>query len=76
MKNKINHRNEPFEAGVINDFFPKPEQLVLNEKKQRVTLTLTKKSLDFFKNVAKKHNASYQPMIRRLIDYYVVNQAV
>lgn len=76
MKNKIHYSDEPIEAKVINDFLPKPENLILNEKKRRVTLTLTAKSLDFFKNAAKKHKASYQAMIRRLIDYYVANQKV
>lgn len=75
MKNKMKYKNEPIEARVINDFLPSPENLVLREKKTRVTLTLTDKSLDFFKSAAKKHRASYQRMIRRLIDYYVANQA-
>ncbi len=74
MKNKINYNNEPIEARVISDFLPRPEDLVLNEKKTRVTITLTQNSLDFFKSAAKKHKASYQGMIRRLIDYYVANQ--
>ena len=63
------------EMMAIKDFLPKPEDLVLNEKKTRVTLTLSQRSLDFFKSKAKKHNASYQAMIRRLIDYYVANQS-
>ena len=74
MKNKIKYSNEPIEARVISDFLPSPEALSLNEKKTKVTLTLTEKSLDFFKSASKKHNASYQGMIKRLIDYYVVNQ--
>lgn len=74
MKNTIQYNNEPIEARVISDFLPSPGTLSLNEKKTKVTLTLTQKSLDFFKSAAKKHNASYQAMIRRLIDYYVVNQ--
>ena len=74
MKNKINYKNEPIEARIISDFLPSPENLLLNEKKQRVTLTLTQKSLDFFKSAAKKHKASYQAMIRRLLDFYVANQ--
>ena len=76
MKNKIKYRNEPIEASLISDFLPRPEDLILNEKKKRVTLTLTQKSLDFFKDSARKHKASYQAMIRRLLDYYVVNQRV
>lgn len=74
MKNKIQYKNEPIETRVISDFLPRPEDLILNEKKRRVTLTLTENSLDFFKNAAKKHKASYQGMIRRLVDYYVANQ--
>lgn len=74
MKKRIEYTNEPIEAMVVSDFLPRPENLVLNEKKMRVTLTLSKKSLDFFKSEAKKHNASYQAMIRRLLDFYVANQ--
>jgi predicted DNA binding CopG/RHH family protein len=74
MKNKIKYRNEPIEASLISDFLPRPENLILKEKKKRVTLTLTQKSLDFFKDSARKHKASYQAMIRRLLDYYVANQ--
>ena len=75
MKKAIRYSDEPLEARVIDDFLPSPENLILREKKRRVTLTLTEKSLDFFKSAAKKHGASYQAMIRRLIDYYVANQA-
>ena len=74
MRNKINYSDEPMEAKVITDFLPSPESLILSEKKRRVTLTLTEKSLRFFKKAAQKHGASYQAMIRRLIDYYVANQ--
>ncbi|MBI2036539.1 BrnA antitoxin family protein [Candidatus Microgenomates bacterium] len=76
MKNKIKYSNESIEARVVSDFLPSPENLILREKKKRVTLTLTQQSLDFFKGTARKHKASYQAMIRRLLDYYVVNQGV
>ena len=74
MKKKIVYTDEPINAMVVENFLPSPDKLIFNEKKSRVTLTLSKKSLDFFKDAAKKHSASYQGMIRRLIDYYVVNQ--
>lgn len=74
MKRSIKYTDELIEARVIGDFLPSPENLILKEKKTRVTLVLTQKSLDFFKSAAKKHGASYQAMIRRLIDYYVANQ--
>lgn len=76
MQNKIKYSNEPVEAHAVSDFLPSPEDIILKESKAKVTLTLTKKSLNFFKTAAKKHGASYQSMIRRLLDYYVVNQKV
>jgi predicted DNA binding CopG/RHH family protein len=74
MKKRIKYSDEPIDAKVIDDFLPTPEELSLHEKKTKVTLTLTKKSLDFFKTSAKQHGASYQAMIRKLLDYYVANQ--
>ena len=74
MKKKIKYTNEPIEAKVISDFLPSPEELVVKDKKTKVTLALTERSLKFFKESAKRHNASYQAMIRRLVDYYVANQ--
>lgn len=74
MKNKIKYSNEPIEAKVVSDFLPRPESLVLRERKKRVTLALSENSLEFFKKAAKKHKSSYQGMIRRLLDYYVANQ--
>lgn len=74
MRKKIKYSNEPIEARVISDFLPKPEDLILKEKKTKITLTLSEKSVTFFKNSAEKRGASYQTMIRRLIDYYVANQ--
>jgi len=76
MKKKIVYTNEPINARVIENFLPSPDDLVFKEKRTKVTLTLSEKSLDFFKSAAKKHGASYQAMIRRLIDYYVVNQRI
>lgn len=74
MKPTITYTNEPLKARVTRDVFPKPEELLLKEKKTKVTLDLSQKSVDFFKLVAKRQRASYQGMIRQLLDYYVVNQ--
>jgi len=76
MKKKISikYRSEPISARVIADFLPKPEKLALRKKHVKVTLSLTQKSVDFFKKAARKNSDSYQSMIRRLIDYYVVHQ--
>jgi len=76
MKSKIKYTNEPIEGHAINDFLPAPENLILKEKKTKVTLALTEKSLSFFKKAAKEHGASYQAMIRNLLDFYVANQKI
>jgi predicted DNA binding CopG/RHH family protein len=57
-------------AIVIQDFLPSPEELVLKEKIKKITINLSSKSLDFFKNTAKKHHVSYQQMIKEVLDKY------
>ena len=67
---KIKYSNEIINAKVIKDFLPRPEDLVLKEDNVKVTLTLSKKSVDFFKHEAKKLDKPYQLMIRSLLDKY------
>jgi len=71
MKRKIKYSNEPMGTlSAIPDFLPPPEQLVLKEEQVKVTISLNKKSVDFFKTIARKHHTSYQKMIRRVVDLY------
>lgn len=71
MKTKIKYTNEPMgELRVIKDFLPKPEELALREENVKITISLNKASIDFFKKKAKEQHTSYQKMIRRLIDWY------
>jgi predicted DNA binding CopG/RHH family protein len=71
MKNKIKYTDEPFgKLKVIDDFLPSPEDLVFKKQNVKVTMALSKSSVDFFKKMAKKHHTSYQTMIRRLLDIY------
>lgn len=70
MKKKINYTNEPMEFKVIDDFLPPPEQLAVREDNVRVTITLSKSSVNFFKRHAKKANGHYQSMIRKILDSY------
>lgn len=58
------------ESGVIKDFLPPPEQLVMREENVKVTIALKKSSIDFFKSEARKHGTSYQRMMREVIDRY------
>lgn len=75
MKNKIKYTDEPIEAKVIADFLPPPEELAFREEGVKVTIALSKKSVDFFKSEASKHHTQYQRMIRKLIDAYVETYA-
>jgi predicted DNA binding CopG/RHH family protein len=59
---------------VLNDFLPPPSELVFKEDTVKVTLGLSRRSVDFFKKQAKKHHTQYQKMIRRLLDLYVTKQ--
>ena len=72
MKNKIKYFDEPLgDLRVIDDFLPSPEELAFKEGNVKVTIALSKTSVDFFKREATKHHTQYQKMIRRLIDFYV-----
>lgn len=74
MSDKIKYTNEPRgDVKVIRDFLPPPEQLAFREEGVKVTLALSKKSVEFFKSEAAKHHTQYQRMIRRLVDAYVEN---
>ena len=75
MSRKINYTDEPLgNLNVVSDFLPSPEQLAFREETVKVTISLSKKSIDFFKSEAGKHHTQYQRMIRQLIDAYVDNQ--
>ena len=60
---------------VVEDFLPAPADLVPREENVKVTLSLSRRSLDFFKQEAKKRRVPYQRMIRALVDRYAEKQA-
>jgi len=71
MKNKIKYTDEPMgKLKIVKDFLPPPDQLVLKEENVKITISLNKESVEFFKKEAQKHRTSYQRMIRRIIDWY------
>jgi predicted DNA binding CopG/RHH family protein len=75
MKKSIRYTDEPLgDLRVIKDFLPPPSELVYKEDTVKVTLGLSRRSVDFFKKEAKKHETQYQKMIRRLLDLYVTRQ--
>lgn len=62
------------ELKVVPDFLPSPKELVHREDTVKVTISLSKSSIAFFKREAEKHNTQYQKMIRRLLDAYTKAQ--
>ncbi len=70
MKKKIKYTSEPMDMEVIEDFLPPPENLVLKEDTVKVTIGLSKPTVEFFKARAKRNRTQYQKMIRRLLDLY------
>jgi hypothetical protein len=77
MSAKIKYTDEPLgKVQVVPDFLPSPAELAFREEGVKVTLALSKKSLEFFKSEAAKHQTQYQRMIRRLLDAYVDAQAL
>ena len=75
MRKRTRSTDEPLgELVVTKDFLPRPDELVLKEENVKITISLNKSSVDFFKKKAREHHTSYQKMIRRLIDWYASQQ--
>jgi len=75
MKKKIKYTDEPMgKVRVVSDFLPSPKDLVLKDQTIKVTIALSKTSVEFFKEEARKHKTQYQKMIRRLLDEYAAHQ--
>lgn len=80
-KNKANakdtakYKDEPVQLGQrVPDFLPSPEELAEAEETVKVTIALSRPSVEFFKQAAAETHSSYQKMIRRLLDEYVQRQ--
>lgn len=77
MKKKTSYRKAPRdiaaaidEARLIKDFLPSPEKLVPKDDSIKITLFLSKKSVNFFKKRANMFHVPYQKMMRRVLDLY------
>jgi len=71
MKRTPQYSDEPIgEVEILEDFLPPPDQLVLKEDGVKVAISLSKRSIEFFKVHAAKSRVPYQRMIRSLLDGY------
>ena len=75
MKKTIKYtEGEIGNINIIEDFLPPPSELAFKEENMKITISLTKETVNFFKDEAKKHHTQYQKMIRNLLDVYVAKQ--
>ena len=71
MSERIKYTDEPLgDLRVVPDFLPSPDEFVFKDDTVKVTISLSRASVEFFKQEAKKHHTQYQKMIRRLLDTY------
>lgn len=76
MKHKIKYSNASIgRLKIIRDFLPPPEEIVFKEEPVKVTMVLSKSSIQFFKKIAHQHHTPYQKIIRTLLDTYVAQYA-
>jgi hypothetical protein len=76
MKRRIKYTAEPLgRVKVVDDFLPPPSELVVREDTEKVTIALSKRSVNFFRAEARRHGTQYQRMIRALLDRYAAAHA-
>ncbi len=69
-KHKIDQDMPVGELKRVDDFLPPPKELAIPEQTVMVTLRLSEKSVEFFKQQAKRYHTKYQKMLRFLVDRY------
>ena len=73
MSKKTRYTAEPLgRVKIVADFLPPPSELVPRDDTEKVTIVLSRRSVDFFRREAKRHGTQYQRMIRALLDQYAV----
>ena len=71
MRKQIRYTDEAMgRVRVVKDFLPSPDQLVLREESVKVTISLSKSSVEYFKRVASENRTQYQKLIRKVLDLY------
>ncbi len=74
MNRKIEYTDEPMgKVRKVDDFLPSPKELALEDDTIKITISLTRRSVEFFKKEAALHDTQYQKMIRNLLDEYAVH---
>ncbi|MDR1192031.1 MAG: hypothetical protein LBK60_10285 [Verrucomicrobiales bacterium] len=64
-------RGEMAKLGLPLTSVPTGDELVDRIKLERLNIQLSKDSVDYFKDTAKRRKVPYQPLIRAAMDFYV-----
>jgi hypothetical protein len=76
MKRIQKYTDEPLgRVRIVADFLPSPQDLVLKEDGVKITIALSRRSVDFFKAHAADAQVPYQKMIRAVLDNYTDRHA-
>ena len=59
MSRKISYIDEPIRAEIVTDFLPPPEPLVMNEDGIKITIALSRNSVDVIASAAKQSSALF-----------------
>ncbi|GAC1501468.1 MAG: hypothetical protein NVS1B10_05660 [Candidatus Saccharimonadales bacterium] len=77
MSKIINYTDAPSDidealdnGAIVRDFLPSPKELVRRGEKEKITISVDKRSLELYKKYAKEHNTKYQPMINSVLSSY------
>jgi predicted DNA binding CopG/RHH family protein len=54
----------------IRDFLPPPSELSMPDETVKITISLSRASVEFFKHEAKANHTKYQKLIRKVLDRY------
>ena len=74
MKNKIKYTDEPMgELRIVKDFLPSPDQLVFKEENVKITISLRKSSVEFFKKEGREQGGvrSCNQASKNFISFYL-----
>jgi len=82
MKKDLKYEEAPekirealLEVNQFENVLPPPELLIPKEETKKVTISLSKKSIDFFKRISEETHIPYQQMIRKVLDTYTDHYA-
>ena len=65
----ITYTDEPMDdIRVVADFLPSPEELAFREESVKVTISLSKKSVEFFKAQGRGYQTAINKVLRRYVE--------